>query len=258
MNRGGNGNSKAPDLCVMKKSSSLGDLIIKPIEKPTAKAIIVKNHYSHTWNDGGFGIFNFGIFRAEAPDDCLGCVVYGFMKNPKARLFTHPRHGAWMCELNRMWISDDLGKNAETILISHSIRLIRRIDRSVVAIQSFADGRLGCGTIYKAANFRYYGYTWTRFFRDKNTGRIYHNQILTNTTSPTGYVRSNVLLLLGDLVPFRVKTYRYIYPLDKRYRCLLKEQPYPEYERGEFPADYTPDREIIVRRVIERLRPFAK
>lgn len=135
---------------VYKETSSLGRLLIKPVDKALAKEMIVKNHYSHKWNDGGFGVFNFGIFHADEPDRCLGVAVYGYMKNPKARIFTHPNPKAWMCELNRMWIDDELGHNAESILIATSIKMLRRIDPNLVAVQSFADGRLGCGTIYKS------------------------------------------------------------------------------------------------------------
>ena len=57
-----------------------------------------------------------------------------------------------------MWIDDTLGKNAESVLIAASLKLLRKADPNIVAVQSFADGRLGCGTIYKASNFRYYGF----------------------------------------------------------------------------------------------------
>ena len=75
---------------IYKETSSLGRLLIKPVDKATAKEMIVKNHYSHKWNDGGFGVYNFGIFRAEEPDRCLGVAVYGYMKNPKARIIHTP------------------------------------------------------------------------------------------------------------------------------------------------------------------------
>ena len=142
------------NLFVLKQTSSLGDLLIKPVEKELARQMVIEHHYSHKWNFGGFGVFNFGIFRADEPDKCLGVAVYGYMKNPTAKIFHHPNPKAWICELNRLWIDDCLGKNAETVLIAASIKLIRKMDANVVAIQSFADGRLGCGTIYKAANFK--------------------------------------------------------------------------------------------------------
>lgn len=161
------------ELIIRKETSGLGVLIIKPIEKSVAKWIIIKNHYSHKWNEGGFGKLNFGIFRESGLGRCLGAAVYGYMKNPRAQIFSHYRPDAWMTELNWLWISDELGKNAETVLIATSIKLIKRMDKNVVAVQSFADGRLGFGTIYKAANFKYYGYHKTIFAENKKTARLY-------------------------------------------------------------------------------------
>ena len=223
---------------IKKETKNLGTLIIKPVDKQTAKELIVKNHYSHKWNDGGFGKFNVGVFREEKPDDCLGVAVYGYMKNPNAKIFKHPNPQAWMCELNRMWIDDCLGHNAETVLIGASIRLLRQSDPNLVAVQSFADGRLGCGTIYKASNFKYYGYHYTRFHENIRTGEVLHEQILTNTTSPSGYLRSNIAYILGDLKTFEVKTYRYIYPLCKHFQFKTPELPYPAYEKGLKPVEW--------------------
>lgn len=192
-------NQPIDELVIVKETSSLGKLLIKSVSKEEAKRMIVENHYSHKWNEGGFGKYNFGVFRAEEPDMCLGVAVYGYMKNPRAKIFTHPNPSAWMCELNRMWIDDTLGHNAESVLIAASIKLLRRSDPNIVAVQSFADGRLGCGTIYKASNFKYYGLHYTKFLRNKRTGEIIHHQIATDTTSPSAYLRSNIAYLIGDL-----------------------------------------------------------
>lgn len=223
---------------IKKETKNLGTLIIKVVDKQIAKDLIVKNHYSHKWNDGGFGKFNVGVFREENPEVCLGVAVYGYMKNPNAKIFKHPNPKAWMCELNRMWIDDCLGHNAETLLIGASIRLLRQSDPNLVAVQSFADGRLGCGTIYKASNFKYYGYHYTRFHENIRTGEILHEQILTNTTSVSGYLRSNIAYILGDLKSFEVKTYRYIYPLCKHFQYKTPELPYPLYEKGLKPIEW--------------------
>ena len=242
-----------PAAVIVKKTSSLGTLLIRPVEKPLAKEMIIRNHYSHKWNEGGFGVYNFGIYRLDDPDNCLGVAVYGYMKNCKAKIFTHPNPRGWMIELNRLWISDDLGRNAESILISCSLKLLHRIDPDIVAVQSFADGRLGCGTIYKASNFRYYGFHFTTFLRSKRTGEIVHEQLLTNTTSPTGYIRTNIAYLLNEYDVFQVKTYRYIYPLCRHFRFKTGEKPYPEYEKGELPVQWKRDRAKIKKTIVHLL-----
>ena len=242
---------------ILKKTESLGNLVISEVSKDLAKELIVKNHYSRKWNDGGFGKYNYGIFKEEQPENCLGVAVYGYMKNPRAKIFQHPNPGAWMCELNRMWIDDVLGRNAETILIGASIKLLRKADPSIVAIQSFADGRLGCGTIYKAANFKYYGFHYTKFLKNKRSGEFVHEQILTNTTSPTGYLRNNISYLVGDMEVYHVKTYRYIYPLCKKFVPLFKELPYPSYDRGMEQVAWKRDRDKIKSNIIKLLDRIA-
>ena len=72
---------------IYKETSSLGRLLIKPVDKATAKEMIVKNHYSHKWNDGGFGVYNFGIFRADEPDRPQP-------RRPSAKLCTATRLGS--------------------------------------------------------------------------------------------------------------------------------------------------------------------
>ncbi len=230
---------------IIKKSTAIGQLLIKPVDKQVAKEMIINNHYSHKWNVG-FGVYNYGIFYEDTPDDCLGVASYGYMKNLKAKIFTHPNPKAWMSELNRLWISDVLGKNAETILIGASIKLMRKADPNMVAIQSFADGRLGCGTIYKAANFKYYGFHYTRFLENKRTGEITHEQNLTNTTNMSGYLRDNIAYLIGDYKVFEVKTHRYIYPLCKHFKFVRSEKAYPEYEKGQTSVTWNRDRAKIV------------
>lgn len=86
-----NRTGKQPDeLVIVQETSALGTLLIKSVPKEEAKRMIVENRYSHKWNKGEFGKYNFRVFRAEEPDQCLGVAVYGYMKNPRAKVFTHP------------------------------------------------------------------------------------------------------------------------------------------------------------------------
>lgn len=223
------------ELTIRKRTKHMGVLVIRPIEKDTAKRLVIAGHYSHKWA-AQFGLYSFGIFRegAEREEDCLGVAAFGYMKTPKARIFESAVEGGWMIELNRMWVDDSLGKNTETILLGASFKLLRAIDPRIVAVQSFADGRVGCGTIYKASNFDYYGYHYTTFFRNTRSGEVTHEQILTNSTCASGFLRTNTALLAGDMQAFRAKTYRYIYPLHPSFRFTGqgKKQPYPPYEKG--------------------------
>lgn len=226
---------------IIKQTKTLGTLVIKEIEKNIAKEMILKNHYSHKWNTP-FGKYNFGIFRDGV---LLGVAVYGYMMNPKAKIFTSNNPNGWMIELNRMWIDDTLGHNAETVLIGSSLKLLKKSDPNIIAVQSFADGRLGCGTIYKASNFKYYGFRESIFWENIISGEIIHNSPLTDTTCKSGYIRHNTAYLNGELKPFKVKTYRYIYPFDKSFAFKGNEKPYPVYDKGFTYVDMKRDEQRI-------------
>lgn len=219
-------------------------LTFKEIDYSTTKEIIVKNHYSHKWNTA-FGKINIGVFKDNR---LLGVASFGNLMNPKSYKSIGTKLEAnQIIELNRLWVDDELGGNTETILLSCSWQIIRAIYPEIKLVQSFADGRLGCGTIYKAASFGYYGYTESLFFEDITNGVTYHKVPTENTKRPNGMIKLNVKWCQGHLRPFIVKTYRYIYKLDKKCEIDLKELPYPKYDKG---LEYIDNFEYNVRNII--------
>lgn len=217
-----------------------GDIIVKPISKELAKNICVKNHYSKKWN-GYFGRYNFGIFKSSNVEKCLGCAVFGSMMNSKSYKSINSKiEFNNIVELNRLWVDDELGHNTETVFLSLCFKYFKKYIPEVKIIQSFADGRLGCGTIYKASNFKYYGYHKTLFFENIDTGETIHKTNLEDTRCLARMTGDNLGYIRNKLVPFYVKTYRYIYYIDKSYEkySLLKEKKYPEYQKGKDYIDF--------------------
>lgn len=200
------------------------------IDKATARDMIVREHYSHSWNTP-FGTHCFGVFDGEG---LAGALVFGNLMNPGSYASLADLPPDAIVELNRMWVDDRLGPNTESAALARSMRWLKH-ETPVQLVQTFADGRLGCGTVYKAANFGYYGHEETLFFRERATGQTLHGTPFSNTASPKGMLSRNHLLARGELDAFYVKTYRYLYPLTKyaRRRIILTERPYPQYERGE-------------------------
>lgn len=206
------------------------NLMFKEVSKDIAKKIIIENHYSRKWQ-GYFGLFNMGVFLKEEPNNCLGVASFGSMMNANSyKSISDDIEKDQIIELNRLWVDDVLGGNVETILLKYSFRVLK--ERGYKLVQSFADGRLGAGTIYKAANFRYYGYTKTLFFERISNGETIHHVLFEDTRVPNTITRLNSELINGEFKPFEVKTYRYIYILDKRTKVKLQEQPYPPYDKG--------------------------
>lgn len=231
-------------LKIIKETKTNGTLIFREIPYQTAKNMMVKYHYSHKWNTS-FGLVNIGVFRDGT---LLGAAVFGNLMNPNSYKKLNPDFDKEnVVELNRLWIDDELGYNAETTLIGASFKIIKKLYPYIYTIQSFADGRLGCGTIYKAANFKYYGHSNSVFLQDINSKELFHKVPLENTKRPTGFLNKNRLYLDNKLRAFKVKTYRYIYCLNKTKEILLPELPYPPYEKGMTDTVFTHSENLLAR-----------
>ena len=220
-----------------KNTKNSGVVTFGLVDISDAKEMIINNHYSKKWNTQ-FGKLNIGVFKNNK---LKGVAVFGRQMNPKSfKKIINDDNMDSILELNRLWISDELGKNSETLLLSVCFKYIKHNLHKVRAIQSFADGRLGCGTIYKASNFKYYGKQQSLFF-EHTSGEVYHKVPMENTKRPSGFKKLNEMFIKGELKPFKVNTYRYIYVLDKKDNCiLLNEEKYPEYEKGFEYCSYKP------------------
>ena len=214
-----------------KNYKNLGTLQYKEVDRNTAKDMIVNNHYSKKWNTS-FGTINIGVFKEDV---LLGVAVFGNLMNPASFKSIHPDFVKGnVIELNRLWLDDQLGHNAETAMLSQCFKYIKQFYPEIKAVQSFADGRLGCGTIYKASNFKYYGFTKTDFYRHVDTEEFLHKVNFENTKRPKALFRAWDFYNAGKLELFEVKTYRYIYWLNNKTSkgCAKKELPFPAYDIG--------------------------
>lgn len=205
------------------------NLTVGPIGQDTAWRVAVSRHYSGKWNTA-FGVRNFGIFADG--DRLLGVAVYGNPMNTQSWPSITTTAPEKCIELNRLWVDDELGGNTETWFLARTFRLLR--DAGYELIQSFADGRLGVGTTYQAANFTYHGAARTLFWRRIDTGELMHGVPFTNAGVPSGMVSRNVLIARGLVDPFYVTTYRYLKPLTKAAKksVLIPEKPYPKERLG--------------------------
>lgn len=214
---------KSKEEVVLKQNTKhMGTLYFKECTKEEARDMIICGHYSHKFQ-GYFGKVNVGVYTEGR---LVGVASFGGLMNPKSYKNFGDFNENEILELNRLWVDDELGMNTETMLLSASWTIMRKKYPEIKIVQSFADGRLGAGTIYKATGFKYFGCETTLFFQDKETGVIYHKVGIENTKAPISFIRLNKLYLEGRLQQFRVNTYRYIYPL---YTKIDK----PVFEKGE-------------------------
>lgn len=214
------------------------------VPKDEARDLIIANHYSGKWATA-FGTHNYGL--RDETGKLLAVAAYGYPRNVKSYKRLANVTQAQFIELNRLWAADSLGKNAETWIMAESHKRLLT-DHGVTLVQSFADGRLGVGTIYQAAGFGYYGNSVTRFHSAPD-GAIYHDTKMTNTPF-RGIVTGNAMHARGELTTFTVNTYRYLKPLTRHAarNILLTSKPYPKERLGTTTIpNYTPPVGQVVR-----------
>ena len=133
----------------------INKIYIKEVDSKLANRIICNNHYSGTVPKGVK--FNLGIFIDET---LYGIAQFGYGIRPKDTCkWVDGTNNDEYLELNRLWIDDELGANAESKTISLCLKWVKEKKPELKWIISFADGMMGkVGTIYQATNFTYTGF----------------------------------------------------------------------------------------------------
>ena len=140
-------------------------LSIRQIDKPTAKKMVVKYHYSKLWTkcSVALGLFldtgNQHAFFDEPEEKMIGVIVYG---DPIGRhsgaSISEGLDRTEVYELTRLYIHDGYGSNIESWFISQSFRWLRKNQSHIKALISYASPMEGhVGTIYQATNWIYQG-----------------------------------------------------------------------------------------------------
>jgi hypothetical protein len=85
----------------------------------------------------------------------VGCIIYSAPPREVDK-----RYGCTTWELSRLYLLDEIPRNAETWLIGKSVKHIKHHFRGVGCLISYADPSVGhAGTIYRAASWSYDGMT---------------------------------------------------------------------------------------------------
>jgi hypothetical protein len=189
---------------ICRRTKRHGFVSTKRIDTKLGREIIRTYHYSHKTNTAHqyyLGCFINGVLS--------GVASFGTAMNPNScSKIVEGTHQKQYLELARLWVKDNVGDNIETVFLALCWRWIRLNLPEVKWVQSFADGRIGVGTVYQASNFVYCGYHVSKFWKDTETGEVFHSSILTRKTRKKYWELQE---RLDKLTPFNVNTYRYIY-----------------------------------------------
>jgi len=199
---------------------------VRSIGRTLANEIIKKNHYSGTVALGTK--VSLGIYVDE--------ILYGVMQlgkgvNPSgtAKSVEGSKNDQYL-ELNRLWISDELGYNSESKAIGLMFKWLKKNMPEIKWLISFADGIEGnAGTIYQATNWIYTGYNTTGGLWITKEGKKMHQ--LTASEGLPNAKRDTLESKWGTPL-YRVAggQFKYFYFLDKKWRKRLihKSLPYPK------------------------------
>lgn len=195
------------------------DYYIKNVEYKEAMEVVVKNHYLHRKCPVKF---SYGLFK-KIDNELVGVITYGI---PPSHTLLKGVCGESektnVIELNRLFLFDEVPKNAESFLISNTIK---RLPYEIIV--SFAEIRQGhVGYVYQATNFLYCGLS-AKFKDPKVKGREGQH----HATYAKGLTNKQVVEKFGkDNVEFveRPRKHRYVFinARKKRRKELLKKLRY--------------------------------
>jgi hypothetical protein len=204
----------------------INNIYIQPIQPKLANDLICKNHYSGTVAKGV--VYHLGIFVEHR---LLGVAQFGYGIRPKDTCkWVDGTNSDEYLELNRLWIGDELGANAESKSISLCLKWVKKNNTKIKWIISFADGMMGkVGTIYQATNFIYTGFRKDGGIWMTKEGERLHSISLWHRHKTIN--RGELEKIYGKpLYKVFGGQHRYFYFYDRRYikKLIIPIQPYPK------------------------------
>lgn len=201
---------------------------IREITKEQALGLIRRYHYSNTLPK-----INKHFLGFHLDGELVGTVTLGWGTRPLhtiRRIFPSLGTEDYL-EIGRMAMTDEMGRNSETQMLSQLARWMKANTPEVKVLFTWADGMVGkVGYVYQAANFVYAGYSGGEMYM--KDGVKLHVRQMKSFLVPEGVKdeRITVRPTLEQMCEYgirhyRGKQYRYLYFLcDKREkRRLLKE-----------------------------------
>ncbi|MGH6678174.1 MAG: hypothetical protein ACREDL_04365 [Bradyrhizobium sp.] len=195
-------------------------LIVQPVLPSVVRSPIVEHHYLHNMPAAAWRCF--GVFSGGS---LSGAVVFtaGTRQGHRAIVGARPQQVA---TLARLWLADELPKNAESRVIGVVLRLLRR-DSPWKALLSYADPAAGhVGTIYQATGWIYLGQTAPASYVDLGDGKALHPRTVYDRlgSNAVGHLRRTGIPARRAVVSGK---HRYVYVLDLGWRWRLRDRPQP-------------------------------
>lgn len=192
-----------------------------------ARKIVKKYHYSKKVVANSS--IHIGIFRDNS---LVGCLQFGPPMNGEKT--TKKISSDAGIELNRMVMSDDEPRNAESQAISLSVKYLKRYYKDISFILSFSDSKEGnVGYIYQATNWMYIGYLYSDSFfkldgQYMHAVQVWHKFKESHPDRDTKTTNEILFDNFRDISRVGAKQFVYVMPLRKSVRIAFPCLPYPK------------------------------
>lgn len=165
------------------------DLEFYKCEKKDIIPFVKSHHYTHSIH----GVKIKYCFKAMYNNILVGAAIFGDMASKAWQKFSNNEKN--VIELRRLVFTDEAGKNSESRFIGFCLRYLKKFDKSVKVVVSYADPMHGHdGTIYKASNFKFFGMSRSDYvLLDVETGKKFHSMALNDKRDngvPWNYVKT--------------------------------------------------------------------
>ena len=200
--------------------SNVKALVVRPVPPSTIGPLIVNHHYLHN-----MPVVCWRTFGVYAGGELAGGIVFT----------PGPRHGfraldgsrpQQVATLARLWLHDDLPKNAESRVLGIVLRELRR-DGCWKLVLSYADPAAGhLGTIYQAGGWLYFGQGEPASYVDLGDGVARHARTVYDRlgSNAVGHLRRTGIPARRCAVAGK---HRYALLLDPTWRWRLRPVPRP-------------------------------
>jgi hypothetical protein len=206
------------------------DNCVQPISSQEARPWILKKHYAKRMPSV---VRAFGLFLDKS---LIGVVTYGI---PPCAGLSQSKGVGEILELNRLCIDDSAPKNAASVLVGRSLKLLKK----PCVVISYADCNQGhVGYIYQATNWIYTG-TGGQLKEYELNGKSIHDRSLGHLGITSTKDRDSYILERGGRIIEKVPKHRYVFlcgsKTDKKrmWKALgWNNLPYPKGETHRYDA----------------------
>lgn len=215
---------------------------VLPIDMRDAKRLARQFHYMRTAPSGAK--LAFGIWYGD-DKKIRGVCIFGKSSGTEAKLklIGNGVQDGEIIEMQRLWIDDALGHNAESKTLSLIMKAFKEHYPKIKCVVTYAGGcKNDCGIVYQSSSFLYFGSQPCQDFYLTEAGE-YKNiiNVLRFGKAPKE-LKSNAekaAYVYGPGKLLDTKRYLYLYPIEKRLRRKLSKKalPYPKdsenFRRGQ-------------------------